>query len=229
MKTSLLVTALVIVIIIVAGGYYLINSTHTSSGITATSTVAQSSATTSIASTGGGSTVAASTSTINQTSSGTFTVMVASNSTYGNYLADGSGKTLYYYKSDVQNSGVSACTGGCAAVWPPFYTATVTVPKTLNASLFGTTSSGTKQTTYNGYPLYYYAGDSNAGQINGQNLQNFFVVQITSVQTNATAQVSGSTVASTTTPAPTTAYTTTVASSSSVAAATTSVAASSWS
>ena len=34
-------------------------------------------------------------------------------------------------------------------------------------------SSITTQVTYNGHPLYYYSGDSQAGQQNGQGLNAF--------------------------------------------------------
>ena len=36
-----------------------------------------------------------------------------------------------------------------------------------------TRSDGTKQVTYSGHPLYYFAGDSGPGQTNGQGSDNF--------------------------------------------------------
>lgn len=36
----------------------------------------------------------------------------------GSYLADGSGKTLYWFKKDSKNT--SACTGACLEKWPAF-------------------------------------------------------------------------------------------------------------
>jgi hypothetical protein len=35
------------------------------------------------------------------------------------------------------------------------------------------TTSGTKQTTYAGHPLYYYSGDKKAGDTTGQGSTNF--------------------------------------------------------
>jgi len=44
-----------------------------------------------------------------------------------------------------------------------------------SASLLGTTSGGAGQTqiTYNGHPLYYYVGDANPGDTNGEQLDQF--------------------------------------------------------
>jgi hypothetical protein len=45
----------------------------------------------------------------------------------------------------------------------------------VKASLIGTTQrrGGAKQVTYNGHPLYYYAGDAGRGDTKGQNLDAF--------------------------------------------------------
>jgi predicted lipoprotein with Yx(FWY)xxD motif len=62
---------------------------------------------------------------------------------------------------------LSTCNGACAAVWPPVLApGTPTVAGKANAFLIGLTtrSDGTKQVTYNGLPLYYYAADTKAGQ-----------------------------------------------------------------
>jgi predicted lipoprotein with Yx(FWY)xxD motif len=42
-------------------------------------------------------------------------------------------------------------------------------------SLLTTTQGGggTKQVVYNGHPLYYYAGDTKAGDTNGEGLNSF--------------------------------------------------------
>ena len=59
---------------------------------------------------------------------------------------------------------VGACSGACAQAWPPLITKGA--PKAgdgVKASLLGTTKrdDGTLEVTYDGHPLYYYAGDSN--------------------------------------------------------------------
>jgi predicted lipoprotein with Yx(FWY)xxD motif len=84
------------------------------------------------------------------------------------YLADASGMTLYYFTRDT--SGESVCTDGCVDKWPIFYAPTVSVPPTLKASDFGTIirADGQKQTTYRGWPLYYWFQDQNPGDIKGE-------------------------------------------------------------
>ena len=63
-----------------------------------------------------------------------------------------------------------------ATAWPPLrVSGKPTVGSGAKASLIGTTprSDGQSQVTYNGHPLYYYQGDSNAGDTNGQGVNGF--------------------------------------------------------
>jgi predicted lipoprotein with Yx(FWY)xxD motif len=96
-------------------------------------------------------------------------------STYvGQILDDGSGRTLYLFEAD--KATTSSCYSTCASVWPPLTTAGK--PQALSgvsSSELGTTSrsDGKTQVTYNGHPLYYYAGDSKAGDTTGQGLNQF--------------------------------------------------------
>jgi predicted lipoprotein with Yx(FWY)xxD motif len=92
----------------------------------------------------------------------------------GTFLTDGSGRSVYLFMKDGKNS--SACSGACAAAWPPVTaTGTPTASGGAQASDLGTItrSNGTKQVTYDGHPLYYFAGDSSAGQTNGQGIDGF--------------------------------------------------------
>jgi predicted lipoprotein with Yx(FWY)xxD motif len=95
------------------------------------------------------------------------TVQISSTAKFGNVMTDSAGMTLYFFASDA--TGASACTGGCLAAWPVFYKANLNLPAGLNASDFGTITraDGSKQTTYKNWPLYYYASDVKAGDING--------------------------------------------------------------
>ena len=95
------------------------------------------------------------------------------------YLTDSSGKTLYYFTKDVM--GESVCTDGCLNAWPVFYAPAITVPSSLSANDFGTItrSDGTKQTTYKGWPLYYFAKDMNPGDMKGDAVNNvWFVLKV---------------------------------------------------
>jgi predicted lipoprotein with Yx(FWY)xxD motif len=92
-------------------------------------------------------------------------------STYGSALVDAQGRTLYLFTNDTQNGDASACTGDCLTKWPPLLTTNDPVAgEGVDASLLGTITrdDGTMQVTYNGWPLYYYAEDTAAGDANGQ-------------------------------------------------------------
>ena len=92
----------------------------------------------------------------------------------GTFLTDGSGRSVYMFAKDGTNA--SACSGACAAAWPPVITTgAATVSGGAKASDLGTItrSDGTKQVTYDGHALYYFAGDTSAGQTNGQGVNGF--------------------------------------------------------
>ena len=87
----------------------------------------------------------------------------------GTILVDGKGRSLYMYGADTQGSGKSACAGACLAAWPPL-TGAPSAGSGVDASKLGTITGtdGSTQVTYNGWPLYYFAKDSAAGQTTGQ-------------------------------------------------------------
>jgi predicted lipoprotein with Yx(FWY)xxD motif len=87
----------------------------------------------------------------------------------GKVLVDSRGRTLYLFKRD--SGGKSACTGACAAAWPPLRAnGKPAVGSGAKASLIATTtrSDGEPQVTYNGHPLYLFQGDHKPGDTNGQ-------------------------------------------------------------
>jgi predicted lipoprotein with Yx(FWY)xxD motif len=101
------------------------------------------------------------------------TVTVRSSS-YGAALFDGRGFVLYAFTKDPR--GKSACSGACAAAWPPFVlTRQPRAGRGVTASLLGTTrrANGSLQVTYAGRPLYYYVGDRSPGQILCQNVREY--------------------------------------------------------
>ena len=91
----------------------------------------------------------------------------------GRVLLDAQGRTLYLFMKDKNDK--SACAGACATGWPPLLTSGKPKAGTGVASkLLGTTvrRSG-RQVTYDGHPLYTYAGDSRPGQTNGEGSNAF--------------------------------------------------------
>jgi predicted lipoprotein with Yx(FWY)xxD motif len=103
-------------------------------------------------------------------------VKVAKKEKIGSYLTDAKGMTLYVFKKD--SPGKSACAGDCVAKWPLYYREHAAPTGELKASDFATITreDGQKQTTYRGMPLYYFAGDKAAGDINGQGVKDVWFV-----------------------------------------------------
>ena len=79
-----------------------------------------------------------------------------------------SGKTVYTLKPSK-----TACSTACLKIWPaltlPPGVKKATAGKGVSASKLGTKkrSNGSVQVTYAGKPLYWFAGDSAAGQVHG--------------------------------------------------------------
>ena len=92
------------------------------------------------------------------------------------YLTDDSGLTLYYYTLDT--NGQSACYGPCEQAWPVFYADSPKVSDPLMASDFGTITrtDGSKQTTYKGWPLYYWFQDKVAGDMKGEGVHKVWYI-----------------------------------------------------
>ncbi|MAE85075.1 MAG: hypothetical protein CMB80_20225 [Flammeovirgaceae bacterium] len=88
-------------------------------------------------------------------------ILISSNSQLGNVITDGNGVTLYFYSKDA--SGESACLDGCLDKWPIFYLESPELASGLEASDFSsiTHSNGELQTTYKGWPLYYFSPSGN--------------------------------------------------------------------
>ena len=87
------------------------------------------------------------------------TVMVVQKSSIGYVLAEANGQVVYTYGKDTKNSAPT-CTGSCATAWP----AVTGTPKAGPADTFPGTfgvikgAGGAEQITYNGLPLYRFAG-----------------------------------------------------------------------
>jgi predicted lipoprotein with Yx(FWY)xxD motif len=92
----------------------------------------------------------------------------------GNALVGSDGRTLYLFEADT--NGTSACTGACAAAWPPdTVTGAPQAGSGVSQALLGTITrpDGTMQLTYNGHPLYYFTADAAGGIARGQGVKAF--------------------------------------------------------
>jgi predicted lipoprotein with Yx(FWY)xxD motif/plastocyanin len=103
-------------------------------------------------------------------------VKTGKNDTLGTFITDSKGMALYLYTKDTAN--VSVCKGNCEVAWPIFYTEHLPVMGDLKAIDFGTITreDGSKQTTYQGWPLYYYVKDVKAGDVTGQDVGKVWYV-----------------------------------------------------
>lgn len=82
-------------------------------------------------------------------------------------LTNAKGFTLYTFAPDTATK--SACSGACAAAWPP---------QTALAALKSPYSTikrtdGSVQLTFNGHPLYTYTGDTAPGTASGNGINAF--------------------------------------------------------
>lgn len=104
------------------------------------------------------------------------TIQLSSDQTVGEHLVDEQGRTLYLFTSDVK--GNSTCVDGCLGAWPEFYEPNRILGSGLEDSDFGTITraDGKMQTTYKGWPLYYFAQDTNPGDIKGENVNQVWFV-----------------------------------------------------
>lgn len=86
---------------------------------------------------------------------------------HGVYVADAGGRALYLLEDN------RPCYDACMGVWPPLLAAgagAAAANPALQRRLVGTLRrrDGTLQVTYGGHPLYYYVGDRNPGDTEGQ-------------------------------------------------------------
>jgi predicted lipoprotein with Yx(FWY)xxD motif len=91
----------------------------------------------------------------------------------GRILVDANGRTLYLFEKD--KGATSTCNGACASIWPPLTAGKAKAGTGVTAAELGTTkrSDGKTEITYDGHPLYTYAGDQKPGDTQGQGLDQF--------------------------------------------------------
>ena len=105
-----------------------------------------------------------------------YTIGIANKAGIGDYLIDSKGITVYYFLRDTYQQ--SNATAAIVKVWPVFYAVNVIPHPPLLAGDFRTITrdDGTMQSTYLGWPLYYYAQDQVAGDTKGQQFNNMWFV-----------------------------------------------------
>lgn len=78
--------------------------------------------------------------------------------------------TLYVFDHDISGSGKSMCNGNCASNWPPLLAPSTA--QSIGAWHTITRDDGSKQWSYKGKPLYYWAKDSKPGDTTGDGVGN---------------------------------------------------------
>lgn len=93
----------------------------------------------------------------------------------GQYLTDTEGRALYIFEKDTKDA--SSCVADCAAAWPPVTSSAPPMAhnNAIDAAKLGTIArpDGSRQATFAGKPLYYYAKDQARGDIKGQDVKEF--------------------------------------------------------
>jgi predicted lipoprotein with Yx(FWY)xxD motif len=111
---------------------------------------------------------------VSQAAAGKGPVVATASTSLGRVLVDARGHTLYLFGKD--RNGKSACSGACAAAWPPLIaTAKPRAGAGAETSRLGTTrrADGRLQVTYNRHPVYTFIKDTKKGQTNGEGLTAF--------------------------------------------------------
>jgi predicted lipoprotein with Yx(FWY)xxD motif len=83
-------------------------------------------------------------------------------------LTNAKGFTLYWFAPDTPTKSV--CNGTCAAYWPPVSGNPTAGPGVTGHIGTIKRADGSTQATYDGHPLYTYAGDNAPGQANGNDI-----------------------------------------------------------
>ena len=120
------------------------------------------------------------------TAKAAYSVRVA-DSSLGQILTDGQGRTLYYFTLDQE--GKIACVGQCAVTWRPLLDAsTPTAAGSIGAKLAVVMRlDGGTQVTYNDRPLYTFVGDKAPGDTTGQGVGGKWFVATPSLADPETA------------------------------------------
>ncbi len=91
------------------------------------------------------------------------------------HLVGANGHSLYLFEKD--KGTTSACTGGCASIWPALTSSSPTGGTGVDASKL-TTATGqvANQVVYNGHLLYYFSGDATSTDTKGTSIADWYLV-----------------------------------------------------
>jgi len=108
--------------------------------------------------------------------------------TLGSVLVDSRGHTLYVF--DLDRGTKSSCTGACTASWHAFLTSSK--PAALHgvpAAKLGMAkrANGKFQVTFMGHPLYFFVGDTKAGDVHGASIAHWAALSPTGAKLRAAA------------------------------------------
>lgn len=108
------------------------------------------------------------------------TVMQTSSGSLGDYLVGPGGLTLYIFTHDRENE--SYCFMDCAVAWPPLLVPEGVEPS-AGAGVTGALGTidrpdGTRQVTFEGWPLYFFKGDMAPGDTTGNGVKDVWFVAL---------------------------------------------------
>ena len=134
----------------------------------------------------------------------TGTVKAVKSKSFGSILVGAKGRTLYRYTVDRKDVNRCSANATCNKYWPPLLVkagAKPTAGAGAKAAKLGTikAKNGMRQVTYAGWPLYYFAGDTSAGQTKGQGFEKQWYVVNTNGGLVRSAVTAPTTTAATTT------------------------------
>jgi predicted lipoprotein with Yx(FWY)xxD motif len=140
---------------------------------------------------GGGSSTSGSSPSTSTSASGAQSRVVASakKAKVGSVIVDAQGRTLYRFTAEAQ--GVPVCTGDCVGTWPPALASSASgLPK--HVATVKRPDGGKLQLTYDGHPLYRYAGDQSKADANGEGVGGqWYVLKAGGGSQSKPAQTSG--------------------------------------
>ncbi|GAA0336783.1 SCO0930 family lipoprotein [Streptomyces blastmyceticus] len=103
-------------------------------------------------------------------------VSVSDSAGLGRILVDGQGRTLYRFNKDSAWPMKFACTDACLDTWKPAKPVDKSKVRDIPGKLVSTVTrpDGTEQLAVDCWPVYWFTGDSKAGDVNGQGKQGLW-------------------------------------------------------